>query len=57
VAYANDLIVVINGNSRKEIEQRGQRIVDEIVDWCRLAKLEVSKNKTEGFALKSENIK
>jgi len=57
VAYADDLIVVINGNSRKEIEQGGQRIVDEILDWCRLAKLEISKNKTEGIALKSESIK
>jgi len=57
VAYADDLIVVINGNSRKEIEQRRQRIVDEIVDWCRLAKLEISKNKTEGIALKSEHIR
>jgi len=33
-AYADDLIVVINGNSRREIEQRGQEIVDEIFDWC-----------------------
>jgi len=54
---ADDLIVVINGNSQREIEQRGQEIVDEILDWCRLAKLKISKNKTEGIALKTENIK
>jgi len=57
VACADDLIVIINGNSRKEIEQRGQRIFNEILDWCRLAKLEVSKSKTEGIALKSKNIR
>jgi len=57
VAYANDLIVVINGNSRKEIEQRRQEIVNEILDWCRLVKLEVSKNKTEEIALKNENVR
>jgi len=32
-AYADDLIVVINGNSRREIEQREQEIVDDILDW------------------------
>jgi len=57
VAYADDLIVVINGNSRREIEQRGQEIVNEILDWCRLAKLEISKSKTEGTTLKCEKIR
>jgi len=33
VTYADDLIVIVNGNSRKELEERGQRIVDEILDW------------------------
>jgi len=29
VVYADDLIAIVNGNSRKEIEQRGQKIFDE----------------------------
>jgi len=44
IAYVDDLIVIIVDNSRKEIEQRGQKIVNEILDWCTLAKLEVSKS-------------
>jgi len=48
---------VINENSRKEIEQRGQEIVDEIWAWCKLAKLEISKSKTEKIALKTEKIR
>jgi len=55
--FAEDLIVVINGNSRSEIEQRGQKIVDEILDWCRLAKLKISKSKSEGITLKCEKIR
>lgn len=30
VAYAVDLVVIINGNSRKEIENKGQEVVNVI---------------------------
>ena len=56
VAYADDLIVIVSGNSRKELETAGQKIVDKIVGWCKSAKLELSEKKTEGILLKSEEI-
>lgn len=57
VAYADDLVVVIEGNSRRELETEGQRVTNEIEKWCREAKLEISVKKTEGIILKSVAIK
>lgn len=56
VAYADDLIVIVNGNSRRELEAKGQEIVDKIVGWCSSAKLQISEKKTEAIVLKSEAI-
>ena len=53
VAFADDLIVVISGNSRRELEVKGQEIVDFIAGWCKSAKLELSKSKTEAIILRS----
>lgn len=57
VAYADDLIVVVNGDSRREIESKGQHAVSIIENWCRGAKLQVSSHKTEAIVLRSELIK
>lgn len=55
-AYADDLVVVVNGNSRREIEAEGQRVVNRITEWCRFAKLQISERKTEAIILKSDAI-
>ncbi|XP_070170432.1 fatty acid synthase-like [Polyergus mexicanus] len=55
-AYADDLVVIVNGNSRKDIEVEGQRAVSLITDWCKFAKLQVSERKTEAIVLKSNAI-
>lgn len=55
-AYADDLIVVISGNSRNELEKKGQEAVDRIVSWCESAKLDISKKKTEAIVLKNGTI-
>ena len=47
IAYADDLPVVIKGNSRLEIERKGQEVVDLIYNWYTEAQLELSKTKTE----------
>ena len=47
VAYADDLTVVVKGESRLEIETRGLEGVDLINDWCTEVQLELSKTKTE----------
>lgn len=55
-AYADDLVVVINGNSRKEIETESQRVINTIINWCRFAKLNISERKTEAIVLRSNAI-
>lgn len=51
IAYADDLLVLIEGNTRREIEIKGQQVVDQIVDWCRFAKLQISERKTEAILI------
>lgn len=53
VAYADDLLVLVKGGSRREIEERGQRVVNVIVQWCDSANLQLSERKTEAIVLKS----
>jgi len=55
-AYVDDLVVVVIGNSRRELETEGQHLVDIIMDWCRFAKLQISERKTEAIVLKSDVI-
>ncbi|XP_070170902.1 fatty acid synthase-like [Polyergus mexicanus] len=55
-AYADDLVVIVNDNSRKDIEVEGQRAVSLITDWCKFAMLQVSERKTEAIVLKSNAI-
>lgn len=57
VAYADDLLVVLEGNSREEIEKQGNHVVKIIQEWCKTAKLEISETKTEGIYLKDESKK
>lgn len=54
VAYADDLVVVVSGNSRRDIEINGQRAVDLIAKWCESAKLQISDRKTEAIVLRAE---
>lgn len=56
VAYADDLLVLIEGDSRAQLERKGQQAVDLIVDWCRSAKLEISERKTEAIFLRNAEI-
>ena len=53
VAYADDLLVLVEGDSRSELEKKGQGIADQISSWCSSAKLQISARKTEAIVLKS----
>ena len=53
VAYADDLLVLVEGDSRNELEKKGQGIADQISSWCSSAKLQISARKTEAIVLKS----
>ena len=36
VAYADDLLVLVSGNTRKELEDRGQQVVNTLETWVRV---------------------
>ncbi|XP_011706154.1 PREDICTED: uncharacterized protein LOC105461350 [Wasmannia auropunctata] len=57
IAYADDLLVLVTGSFRREIEVKGQRVVNEISEWCRMAKLQISEQKTEAILLRSKEIR
>ena len=44
-AYAYDLLVVIEGDNRRGLENEGQDIANSIYKWCKDAKLELSVRK------------
>ena len=53
VAYADDLLVHVEGDSRSELEKKGQEIADQTSSWCSSTKLQISARKTEAIVLKS----
>lgn len=52
IAYTDALLVLVTSN-RKDLEIEGQRVVDQILGWCRSVKLELSTRKSEVIMLKS----
>lgn len=53
IAYADDIVVLIRGNSRRKLESNSQQVVHVLVNWCKEQGLEISKKKTEMVILKS----
>jgi len=47
VGFADDLAVVIKGNSRLEIERKSNAVTREMASWCSNNKLTVSAEKTK----------
>ncbi len=56
VAYADDLAVLVEGDSRAEIEKVGKAVVKHIVERCSAIKLEVSESKTVGIFVKKPKV-
>lgn len=52
IAYADDLVLLVFGGFRVDIERRTQMAIDKIVRWRRYAKLEFSRPKTLAMMLK-----
>lgn len=46
VAYADDLLIVVEGTSRREIETKSNNILRDLNQWCKKQKLTVSQKKT-----------
>ncbi|CAK9796298.1 Retrovirus-related Pol polyprotein from type-1 retrotransposable element R1 (Fragment) [Anthophora quadrimaculata] len=52
IAYADDLAIIITGNSRLELQDKANRAVGVVSGWCAEQKLQISKTKTEMLLLK-----
>ena len=50
--YADDLILLVGENNRRQIEERAQFYTDAINEWCKEQGLQLSKTKTEMIYLK-----
>lgn len=46
-AYADDIVIIITGSSRPEIEKLGQKIIEILEKWCSDYKLELAADKTQ----------
>ena len=52
IAYADDLVILIPGNSRRALEERGAAAMAILGSWASSNKLTVSERKTVGMLLK-----
>ncbi|CAB0041969.1 unnamed protein product [Trichogramma brassicae] len=56
VAYADDIIVLIEGSGRRQLEAKAQAATDLIVRWCTKEGLQLSQTKTEMIMLKTSGF-
>lgn len=54
IAYADDLVILVAGNSRVELQKAGQEAVTRVSNWCTRKKLELSASKTEMLLIKGK---
>lgn len=52
IAYADDLLIMISGNSRTELEKIARLVFTKLMNWTNENKLEVSTEKTKAIMLK-----
>lgn len=53
-AYADDILVVIYGSSRVELQEKGQKVADLVINWCNGEKLRLSAAKSEMMLVKGK---
>jgi hypothetical protein len=54
IAYADDIIILVAGNARIELQKKGQEADTRVSNWCSRKKLALSASKTEMLLLKGE---
>ena len=57
ITYTDDLMVLAEANSRRELETKAQCVVNKIVEWCKSAKLRISEKKTVAIMLRNKTMK
>ena len=53
IAFADDQVLILRGNSRRELEVIGNRAMQKVQEWAELNKLTVSQSKTKMMMLKN----
>jgi hypothetical protein len=54
VSFADDKAIIVTGNSRKDIEEKGQEVINRMILWCEKNKLSLSASKTVMLQLKGK---
>lgn len=54
IAYADDEVILVKGNSRPQLEQRAGEILDSTLQWCNRHKLHLSREKSVGLIMKGK---
>lgn len=52
IAYADDLAIIVTGNSRMEMERKANSATTTLVEWCNKQKLSISESKSNMLLLK-----
>lgn len=52
VAFADDVLLIISGNSRLELETNSNQVMEKLSAWCKSVKLQLATNKTTYALLK-----
>lgn len=52
IAFADDMAIIISGNSRLQMEQKANTALTVLVNWCSQHKLRISETKTEMLLIK-----
>lgn len=50
-AFADDIIVIIEFNSRKEVEEKASAVLNTIIKWSRRSHISLNNDKTEGIII------
>lgn len=52
IAYADDGVIVVEGELRRDLEQKACQVMEKMNEWCVRAKMMLSKSKTVCMLLK-----
>lgn len=52
IAFADDIVYVVTGNSRRDLEGRGAAICGVLAQWATEAKMKIAGGKTKGLMVK-----
>uniref|UniRef100_A0ABD2VXI4 Reverse transcriptase domain-containing protein n=1 Tax=Trichogramma kaykai TaxID=54128 RepID=A0ABD2VXI4_9HYME len=57
VAYADDLVILVGGGSRRKIEREAQKAADLVSGWCNEKGLSLSESKSELLLIRDKVLK